>query len=74
MTKKKKTTKRIRAPKVTKTVELSVAPFHITFPFTLFHKAEHKFCYFCDEFHMRKYIERYKLKPKDVTITQTTPR
>jgi hypothetical protein len=49
-------------------------PFHITFPITFFHKAEKKYCYFQCEHHLKLYISRYGLKPKDFTISETESR
>ena len=70
MTSKKKT----QPPKTISPNFLDVPPFHIGFPITLHHKLENKFCYFVDEFHLKKYMERCKLSTKDVEITQTTSR
>jgi len=70
MTKKKK----VQPPKRDSSTLLDVPPFHICFPITLHHKSENKFCYFADDFHLKKYLMRCNLKPKDVKITQTVPR
>ena len=74
MKKKRKATPTIRPPKQNLKQFLDVPPFHIGFPITLHHKSENKFCYFSDEFHLKKYMERCKLKPKDIEITQTKSR
>jgi hypothetical protein len=65
---------KIRPPKQTPLNFLDASPFHINFPITLHHKSENKFCYFVDEFHLKKYMDRCKLKLKDVEITQTASR
>ena len=72
--KRKAQPQKIRPPKQLPPNFLDVPPFHIGFPITLHHKSENKFCYFVDEFHLKKYMERCKLKPKDVEITQTASR
>ena len=73
--KKRKQPRKVKPPKQTTPLpSIEVPPLHISFPLTLFHKAENKFCYFKDEPHMMKYIERCKLTPKDVKITKTKPR
>lgn len=49
--------------------------FHQKFPFQLTHKdrEETKTCWFCEEEHMKIYIERYKLNPKSCIIRKTEP-
>lgn len=74
MKKKRKAPAKVRPPKNNIKIEAPSQPFHITFPFTLLHKEEKKLCYFLDEVHMKKYIERYKLTSKDYKITKTTPK
>jgi len=51
-------------------------PFHIMFPLELQHvdNGDHKTCWFKDEIDLKKYIARYKLKPKQCTIQKTKPR
>ena len=72
--KKRKTTKKIKSPKVASVPTIKSPPLHVSFPFTLYHKSEKKLCYFSDDFHMKKYIERCKLTPKDYTISKTAPK
>lgn len=74
MRKKRKVTTKVRPPKVTATPHIEVPPLHISHPFCLYHKTEKKNCYFSDEIHMKKYIERCRLKVKDFTVTRTKPR
>lgn len=74
MRKKRKAPTKIRPPKNTVKSKIIVDPFHITFPFTLLHKDEKKLCYFSDEVHVKKYIEKYKLTSKDYKITKTMPK
>jgi hypothetical protein len=47
---------------------------HPGFPYKLIHKdlKETRNCYFQCEEHMKKHIERYKLKKKDYTIIVKT--
>lgn len=73
---KRKSRARIRVQSSTSTPppSIEVPPLHISFPFTLHHKDENKLCYFSDEIHMKKYIERCKLKPNDFKVTKTKPR
>jgi hypothetical protein len=54
----------------------AVAPFHITFPFTLTHKEgrDIKICYFCAKEHLKSYLIRLKLKTGQYTIEPTKPR
>jgi len=74
MRKKRKTPQKVRPPKQSP-LSVSIAPiFHITFPITLHHKSDNKFCYFCDESHLKKYMERCGLKINDVKITKTIPK
>jgi hypothetical protein len=74
MRKKRKAPQKVRPPKQVAQFIPNVAPFHITFPITLHHKSENKFCYFSDEMHLQKYMERCGLKIKDVKITKTIPK
>lgn len=72
---KRKPRKRIQSPTSSPTpIDINIPPLHIGFPFTLHHKTENKLCYFSDEFHMKKYIERCKLKPDDYKVTKTKPK
>ena len=54
----------------------SSSPFHLMFPFELQHKdgTEKKTCWFKDKVDMQKYIDRYKLKARDYSVKQTSPR
>lgn len=72
--KRRATPQKIRPPKQSPLNFFDVLPFHISFPITLHHKSENKFCYFLDEFHLKKYMDRCNLKLKDVEISQTTSR
>lgn len=74
MRKKRKAPQKVRPPKQAVQFTANVPPLHITFPITLHHKAENKFCYFSDESHLYKYLERWRLKIKDVKITKTKPK
>ena len=74
MRKKRKAPQKVRPPKQASLSAINVPPFHITFSITLDHKSENKFCYFSDEFHLQKYMERCGLKIKDVKITKTKPK
>jgi hypothetical protein len=74
MRKKRKVAQKVRPQKQLAQVSLEVPPFHITFPITLHHKSENKFCYFSDEMHLQKYMERCNLKLKDVKVTKTKPK
>jgi hypothetical protein len=60
----------------TTNVSGAVAPFHITFPFTLTHKEgrDIKICYFCAKEHLKSYLNRLKLKKGQYTIEPTKPR
>ena len=73
---KRKSTKKVQPPKETNSSVIETAPFHLTFPITLIHKegTSVKYCYFQVEEHLKKYLERLKLKPKDCKIEQTKPR
>lgn len=55
-------------------VSLETPPFHIVFPITLYHKVEKKYCYFQCEEHVKSYIQRYNLKPKEVVLSKTSPK
>ena len=48
-------------------------PFHVMFPFHLSYKEDGqiKNCYFQAQSHMDKYLERYKLDKRKITIKQT---
>lgn len=50
--------------------------FHISFPVELHHTDgdEKKICWFKDEIDLKKYMSRYKLKPKECIIKKTEPR
>lgn len=77
MKKRRKVNTKIKPIKVKKEEELSyVPPFHESFPFTLhlLNDKEKRVCYFVCEEHMKAYIKRYKLKPKDIKIEGTKPR
>jgi hypothetical protein len=75
MRKKRKAPQKVKPPKQTSVQPIiPTLPFHLTFPITLHHKSEKKFCYFVDESHLLKYMERCKLKMKDVKITKTLPK
>lgn len=74
MRKKRKVTAKVKPPKTTSTPILDVPPLHISHPYTLYHKSEKKHCYFSHESHLKKYIERSKLKPKDFTVSRTKPK
>jgi len=74
MRKKRKAAQKVKPPKQTSLSAINIPPLHITFPITLHHKSENKFCYFCDETHLQKYMERCGLKIKDVKITKTKPK
>jgi hypothetical protein len=65
-----------KAVKVEENVDLSILPFHLYFPIHLIHKdgKEEKNCFFKDEIDMKKYIKRYKLKPKNYTVKDTESR
>lgn len=71
--KKRSSPKKIKPKRQqTPTIPLeNVAPLHISFPLTLHHKSENKLCFFRDEYHMMKYIERAKLQPKDYKVSKT---
>jgi len=71
-------TKKIK-PKLTKAqlIDLLVVPpLHIGFPYTLHHKdgKDKKSCYFSCVEHMKKYIQKNKLKKVDCKVEQTKPR
>jgi len=68
--------KKISPPKVSKQDILEVLPFHIMFPITLVHKEGNisKTCYFQHESHLKKYIQKNKLKPNQCKISNTEPR
>lgn len=55
---------------------LNAQPFHLLFPVELHHtdKGEKKICWFKDDFDLKKYVVRYKLKPKEYTIQKTKPK
>jgi hypothetical protein len=74
---KRKTKKVVSAPnKSPGPVDISIPPFHICFPVHLKYQdgRDEKDCYFKDEFDLKKYIKRCKLKVKDCTISRTKPR
>ncbi len=54
----------------------SLPPFHLMFPVELKHndKGEEKTCWFKDDIDAKKYITRYKLKPREYTIQKTLPK
>lgn len=52
------------------TLSGDASPLYIGFPFTLHHKSENKVCHFSDEYHLKKYIEKYKLKESDYKIVK----
>ena len=56
--------------------EEKLPPFHVMFPIELKHddKGESTTCWFKDNIDAKKYIVRYKLKPKDYTIQRTLPK
>ena len=58
------------------TVSLETPPFHEFFPITLSHKEgkDIKICYFVCQEHLKKYLERYKIKKGSYTTTKTKPR
>lgn len=68
--------RKVQPPKETNYSVIETSPFHITFPITLIHKEGTvvKYCYFQVEEHLKKYLERLKLKPKDCKIEKTKPR
>lgn len=77
--KKRKTNKPIKVKPVKEPVGISTGPtgnFHLAFPHQLVHrdKDEVKTCWFVEEDHMKRYIERYKLKPSQFKISKTEPR
>ena len=39
-----------------------------SFPWRLGYKDKSTICYFECEYHIQKYIDRYRLKPKDITV------
>jgi hypothetical protein len=51
-------------------------PFHIMFPLELHHldNGEQKICWFKDEIDLKKYLIRYKLKPKEYKVQYTKQR
>lgn len=62
---------------ITKTItDTSVPPFHEMFPYTLTYmeNKEPKICYFCANEHLEKYLERYNIDRKKITITPTEER
>jgi len=69
-----KSQSKVKPQRLAKSYDIQVLPFHIGYPLTLHHISENKFCYFSCEDHMKKYIERCKLKPKDFKVTQTQPK
>lgn len=77
---RRKSTKKVKpklSPKVNKvSVDLEVPPFHIMFPFTLIYKEDKstKYCYFQAQEHVKKYIARAKLTPKQYKVIPTEPR
>lgn len=76
MRKRRASPKKVQPPKVARAsaVPIDVEPLHIGFPLTLHHKAENKLCFFRDEIHMQKYIDRCKLTSKDYKVTKTKPK
>jgi len=66
----------VDTPTQTPNILGTVAPFHITFPFTLTHKEgrDIKICYFCAKEHLKSYLNRLKLKKSEYTIEPTKPR
>jgi hypothetical protein len=66
----------VDTPTQTTNILGKVAPFHITFPFTLTHKEgrDIKICYFCAEEHLKSYLIRLKLKKGEYTIEPTKAR
>lgn len=78
MRKKRNNTIRVNPPKEAPSVGITTQKsetFFATFPFELKHKDgdESKTCWFSDETHMKKYINRYNLKTGSYTITNRTP-
>lgn len=73
---KRKAPKKIAPPKDAKETVIHTDPFHITFPITLIYKEANltKFCYFQVKEHLDKYINRFKLKPKDYKVEETKSR
>lgn len=79
---KKKRASKIRVnPPPQKTVkpqenDEGLPPFHVVFPIELKHndRGEAKTCWFKDDIDAKKYITRYKLKPRDYTIQKTLPK
>jgi len=51
-------------------------PFHEVFPVTLSYKEgkDEKICYFVCEDHLKKYLDRYKIKKGSYSVTKTKPR
>lgn len=74
MRKKRKAVRKVQPPKVSRAPQVEAEPLHIGFPLTLHHKAENKLCFFRDEIHMQKYIDRCKLTSKDYKVTKTKPK
>lgn len=76
MRKKRSPVRKVQPPKVARapSTPIDVDPLHIGFPLTLHHKAENKLCFFRDEIHMKKYIDRCKLTSKDYKVTETKPK
>lgn len=58
------------------TTDISVPPFHEMFPLTLTYmeNKELKTCYFCAKEHLEKYLDRYNIDKKKITITPTEER
>lgn len=58
------------------TVSLETPPFHEFFPITLSYKEgkESKVCYFVCQEHLKKYLDRYKIKKGSYSVTKTKPR
>jgi hypothetical protein len=73
---RKKRSTRVRPPKEVKQVDVVKIPFHESFPVHLRHKDEsgYKDCYFKDSIDCEKYIDRYRLKPKNYKISITEPK
>lgn len=73
--------RKTKKEEITTNIPIEVSPstgstFHLDFPLCLIHKdgMATKNCYFKDEIDLKKYIKRYKLKPKAYSISQTQPR
>ena len=57
-------------------VSLETPPFHEFFPLTLSYKEgkDAKICYFVCQEHLKKYLDRYKIKKGSYSVTKTKPR